>query len=84
MLTASVCRTYCFSTELRQFGGFLTARKNLTDFSLEALLDILAYGFAHSVCNIFSYLNITNLPSFAEWQPFSLFDENFFIEQRRH
>ncbi len=32
------------------------ARKDLADFLLEALLDFLAYGFAHSVCNIFSYL----------------------------
>ncbi len=53
------------------------ARKDLADFLLEALLDFLADGFAHSVCNISSYLNITNLPSFAEWQPFSLFDESF-------
>ncbi len=32
------------------------ARKDLADFLLEALLDFLANGFAHSVCNILSYL----------------------------
>ncbi len=34
----------------------------MADFLHEVLLDFLAYGFAHSVNNILSYLNITNLP----------------------
>jgi hypothetical protein len=38
------------------------ARKDLPDYLLEALPDFLSNGFAHSVCNILSYLNITNLP----------------------
>ncbi len=37
-------------------------RQDLADCLLEALLDFLANGFAHSMCNILSYLNITNLP----------------------
>jgi hypothetical protein len=40
--------------------GFF-ARRDLADFLLDVLLDFLANGFAHSVCNILSYLNITNL-----------------------
>jgi hypothetical protein len=40
------------------------ARKGLADFLFEALLDFLANGFTHSVCNILSYFNITNLPMF--------------------
>jgi hypothetical protein len=39
------------------------ARKDLADFLHEVLLDFLAYSFAHSVNNILSYLNRTNLPS---------------------
>jgi hypothetical protein len=42
------------------------ARKDLADFLHEGLLDFLAYGFAHFVNNILSYLNITNLPIFCE------------------
>jgi hypothetical protein len=38
------------------------AIKDLADFLLEALLDFFANDFAHSVCHILSYLNITNLP----------------------
>ncbi len=38
------------------------ARKDLADFVHEVLLDFLAYSFAHSVNNILSYLNKTNLP----------------------
>jgi hypothetical protein len=34
------------------------ARKDLADFLHEVLLDFLAYGFAHSVTNILSFLNI--------------------------
>jgi hypothetical protein len=40
------------------------ARKDLTDFLHEVLLDFLAYNFAHSVNNILSYLILTNLPLF--------------------
>ncbi len=36
-------------------------RKDLADFLHEVLLDFLAYGFAHSVNNILSYLK-TNFP----------------------
>jgi hypothetical protein len=43
---------------------FLARKDFLADFLLEALLDFLAVGFAFSVCNIFSYPNITNLPNF--------------------
>ncbi len=39
------------------------ARKDLADFFLEALLDFFAVGFAYSVSNILSYLNITHLPN---------------------
>jgi hypothetical protein len=42
------------------------ARKDLADFLHKVLLDFLAYGFAHSVNNILSYLNLTNLPIFCE------------------
>ena len=38
------------------------ARKDLADFLLDTLLDFLAVGFAYSVGNILSCLNITNLP----------------------
>jgi hypothetical protein len=41
------------------------AKKDLADFLLEGLLDFPANGFAHSVCNILSYLNITNLPMYS-------------------
>jgi hypothetical protein len=37
------------------------ARKDLANFLLEAL-DFLVVGFAYSVNNMLSYLNITNLP----------------------
>ncbi len=42
------------------------ARKDLADFYMKFLLDFLAYGFAHSVNNILSYLNIRNLPILKE------------------
>ncbi len=42
----------------------LFARKDLADFVLEALLDFLAICFEHSMCNILSYLNISNLTIF--------------------
>ncbi len=42
------------------------AIKVLADFLHDVLLDFLAYGFAHSVNNILSYLNITNLPILKE------------------
>jgi hypothetical protein len=50
-----------FSTKLRQIGRFL-CQKGFGNFLHGVLLDFLAYGFAHSVNNILSYLNITNLP----------------------
>jgi len=53
-------QAYCFLTELRQFSGFLS-QKRFSRFLHEVLLDFLAYSFAHSVNNIFSYLK-TNLP----------------------
>jgi hypothetical protein len=39
------------------------ARKIWQIFFLNLLLDFLAVGFAYSVNNILSYLNITNLPA---------------------
>jgi|LakMenEpi03Aug12_release.lakeMendotaPanAssembly.Ray.scaffolds.fasta_scaffold282158_1 hypothetical protein len=40
----------------------LLAKKDLADFCLKLLQDFLAVGFAYSVNDILSYLNITNLP----------------------
>ncbi len=47
---------------LRPFGGFFSQKRFGRFFCLKLLLEFLAVGFAYSVNNIVSYLNITNLP----------------------
>jgi hypothetical protein len=59
----------CYPTAARLSSVSLAdffARQDFADFLIEALLDFLAVGFVHSVCNILSYLNVTNLPNISD------------------